>query len=91
MTDFLTISSDDLDKKNRERSHTKNREKRCIQISNEYASEYKTYSYRSIRSTLNCHFQDLGRDIDIVHDTECRQYFRWKIEKQCAGGIGAAD
>jgi hypothetical protein len=38
----------------------------------EQASEYNKNSYKSIRSALNRHLQDLGRDIDIVCGREFR-------------------
>ena len=49
-----------------------NNEKRCNQMSSEQASEYNTNSYKSIRSALNRHLQDLGRNIDIVRGREFR-------------------
>ena len=41
-------------------------------MSSEQASEYNKNSYKSIRLALSRHFQDLGRDIDIVRGREFR-------------------
>ena len=38
----------------------------------EQANEYTKNSFKSIRSAINRHFQDLGRDIDIVRGKEFR-------------------
>ena len=38
----------------------------------EQANEYTKNSFKSIRSAINRHFQDLGRDIDIVSGKEFR-------------------
>ena len=73
MTDFSIISSEDLDKKLGKfyaEATPKSSEKRCNQMSSEQASEQNKNSYQSIRSALNRHLQDLGRDIDIVRGRE---------------------
>lgn len=41
-------------------------------MSSEQTSEYQKNSYKSIRSAINRHLQDLGRDIDIVRGKEFR-------------------
>ena len=38
----------------------------------EQANEYTKNSFKTIRSAINRHFQDLGRDIDIVRGKEFR-------------------
>ena len=43
------------------------------EVSVEQASEYHKNYLRCIRSAVNRHLQDLGRDIDIVRDTASKQ------------------
>lgn len=46
--------------------------KKMQKMSLQQASEYNHNSYKSIRSALNRHLQDLGRDLDIVRGREFR-------------------
>ena len=61
MTDFSTISSENLNVKFFRKFYAEatpnNSEKRCNQMSSEQASEYNKNSYKSIRSALNRHLQ----------------------------------
>lgn len=57
----------------------------------EQASEYHKNSFKSIRSALNRHIQNLGRDFDIVRDRQfktCNSILDGKLKKKCSRGFG---
>lgn len=65
-------------------SKTKSNIGRSDIFSSELTYDYQKYSYKSIRSTINQHLQDFGRDIDIVWGKELRSsnsIFDGKLKK----------
>lgn len=74
-TDFENISVVELDQrlgKFYAEAAPKQNENRSKQMSKEQASEYTQNSFKSIRSAINRHLQDLGRDLEIVRGREFR-------------------
>jgi hypothetical protein len=74
-TDFASISCSDLDQRLGKfyvEAAPKPNQSRAKQMAAEQANEYTKNSFKSIRSAINRHFQDLGRDIDIVRGKEFR-------------------
>jgi len=74
-TDFENISVVELDQrlgKFYAEAVPKQNENRSKQMSKEQASEYTQNSFKSIRSAINRHLQDLGRDLEIVRGREFR-------------------
>jgi hypothetical protein len=68
-TNFASISCSDLDQrlvKFYAEAAPKPNQSRAKQMAAEQANEYMNNSFKFIRSSINRHFQDLGRDIDIV-------------------------
>lgn len=56
----------------------------------EQASEYHKNSFKSIRSALNRHIQNLGRDFDIVRDRQfktCNSILDGKLKKNVQEGL----
>lgn len=74
-TDFENISVVELDQrlgKFYAEAAPKQNENRSKHMSKEQASEYTQNSFKSIRSAINHHLQDLGRDLEIVRGREFR-------------------
>jgi hypothetical protein len=73
--DFASISCSDLDQrlgKFYAEAAPNSNQSRAKQMAAEQANEYTKNSFKSIRSAINRHCQDLGRDIDIVRGKEFR-------------------
>jgi tyrosine-protein phosphatase YwqE len=65
---------------------------RAKQMAAEQANEYTKNSFKSIRSPINRHCQDLGRDIDIVRGKEFRvsnNILDGKLKKNLQEGVDA--
>ena len=74
-TDFASISCSDLHQrlgKYYAEAAPKPNQSRAKQMAAEQANEYTKNSFKSIRSAINRHFQDLGRDIYIFRGKEFR-------------------
>ena len=73
--DFARISCSDLNQrlgKCYAEAAPKPNQSMAKQMAAEQANEYTNNSFKSIRSAINRHFQDLGRDIDIDRGKEFR-------------------
>ncbi|XP_062602832.1 uncharacterized protein LOC134264552 [Saccostrea cucullata] len=74
-TDFHKISATELNKQLEKfyaEATPKPNEKRSQYMTKEQATEYHSNTYKSIRSAINRHVHDIGRQFDIVRDREFR-------------------
>ena len=76
MVDLTTITSTNLDQilgKFYAEATPKQSTKRKTEMTTECALEYNINSYKAIRSAINRHLHDLGRDLDIVRGREFKR------------------
>ncbi|KAK3105732.1 hypothetical protein FSP39_004479 [Pinctada imbricata] len=91
--DFHEINIDELNIKLRRfyaEAQPANVSKRANCLSEAKASEYHKKSFKTIRSAINRHLNDLNRDIDIVRDKAFKtanQTFDGKLKQNVAEGL----
>ena len=89
MVDLMTITSTNLDQnigKSYAEATPKQSTKRKTEMTTECALEYNINSYKAIRSGINRHLHDLGRDLVIVRGKEFKR-LDGKLKKNLEQGL----